>query len=182
MDTNTRSRTHTHARARHHHHPFVLYGRCLLDSRQPQCLQACSPLYLSRTSALAPQRYTKATQEKFEFILGWLKDWACSRLFGLGTQLPWDEKWVIESLSDSTIYMAYYTIAHHFHGEANMNGDPSASPSAIPASQLTDSVFDYIYLKGAAPADSAIPVAKLDEMRAEFEYWCVVPHSGASVH
>ena len=117
------------------------------------------------------ETYTKATQEKFEFVLGWLKDWACSRLFGLGTQLPWDEKWVIESLSDSTIYMSYYTIAHHFHGEANMNGDPSASPSAILASQLTDSVFDYIYLRGAAPADSAIPIAKLDAMRAEFEYW-----------
>ena len=35
---------------------------------------------------------------------------------GLGTQLPWDQQWVIESLSDSTIYMAYYTIAHHLHG------------------------------------------------------------------
>ena len=49
-------------------------------------------------------------------VLGWLKEWACSRPFGLGTQLPWDQQWVIESLSDSTIYMAYYTIAHHLHG------------------------------------------------------------------
>ena len=30
----------------------------------------------------------------------------------LGTRLPWDEHWLIESLSDSTIYMAYYTVAH----------------------------------------------------------------------
>lgn len=29
-----------------------------------------------------------------------------------GTKLPWDEYWLIESLSDSTIYMAYYTVAH----------------------------------------------------------------------
>ena len=30
----------------------------------------------------------------------------------MGSKLPWDEKWLIESLSDSTIYNAYYTVAH----------------------------------------------------------------------
>ena len=63
--------------------------------------------------ALLPRRFWTGSI----FTLGWLKEWACSRLFGLGTQLPWDEKWVIESLSDSTIYMAYYTIAHKLQGE-----------------------------------------------------------------
>jgi leucyl-tRNA synthetase len=29
-----------------------------------------------------------------------------------GTKLPWDPKYLIESLSDSTIYNAYYTVAH----------------------------------------------------------------------
>ena len=48
----------------------------------------------------------------FEHTLGWLRQWACSRSFGLGTRLPWDPQFLIESLSDSTIYMAYYTIAH----------------------------------------------------------------------
>ena len=43
--------------------------------------------------------------------LGWLQQWACSRSFGLGTRLPWDEQYLIESLSDSTIYMAYYTVS-----------------------------------------------------------------------
>jgi leucyl-tRNA synthetase len=43
---------------------------------------------------------------------GWLQQWACSRSFGLGSRLPWDEQYLIESLSDSTIYMAYYTVAH----------------------------------------------------------------------
>lgn len=33
-----------------------------------------------------------------------------------GTRLPWDEQWLIESLSDSTIYMAYYTVAHLLQG------------------------------------------------------------------
>jgi hypothetical protein len=34
----------------------------------------------------------------------------------VGTKLPWDEQWLIESLSDSTIYMAYYTVAHFIQG------------------------------------------------------------------
>lgn len=51
--------------------------------------------------------------------------WACvfvlSSLCGhppvtIGTRLPWDEQWLIESLSDSTIYMAYYTVAHLLQG------------------------------------------------------------------
>jgi leucyl-tRNA synthetase len=29
-----------------------------------------------------------------------------------GTRLPWDAQYLIESLSDSTIYMAFYTVAH----------------------------------------------------------------------
>ena len=30
--------------------------------------------------------------------------------------MPWDPQYLIESLSDSTIYMAYYTIAHLLQG------------------------------------------------------------------
>ena len=33
-----------------------------------------------------------------------------------GTRLPWDEQYLIESLSDSTIYMSYYTVAHLLQG------------------------------------------------------------------
>ena len=40
----------------------------------------------------------------------------CSRTYGLGTRLPWDEQWLIESLSDSTIYMAYYTVCSKLQG------------------------------------------------------------------
>lgn len=39
----------------------------------------------------------------------------------VGTRLPWDEQWLIESLSDSTIYMAYYTVAHLLQG-GNLRG------------------------------------------------------------
>ena len=39
-------------------------------------------------------------------------EWGCSRSRGLGTRLPVDRESVIDSLSDSTLYMAYYTVAH----------------------------------------------------------------------
>lgn len=34
----------------------------------------------------------------------------------LGTKIPWDEQYLIESLSDSTIYMSYYTVCHLLQG------------------------------------------------------------------
>ena len=56
--------------------------------------------------------YHEEVKKNFVSTLNWLKEHACSRTYGLGSKLPWDEQWLIESLSDSTIYMAYYTIAH----------------------------------------------------------------------
>lgn len=47
-------------------------------------------------------------------------------LRSLGTKLPWDESWLIESLSDSTIYMAYYTIAHFLQGGTFKGDKPNA--------------------------------------------------------
>lgn len=57
------------------------------------------------------------TRNHFEKTLDWLNQWACARSYGLGSKLPWDPQYLVESLSDSTIYMAYYTVAHLLHGE-----------------------------------------------------------------
>ncbi|KAM0675748.1 hypothetical protein GVAV_000523 [Gurleya vavrai] len=42
--------------------------------------------------------------------LNWINKWGFSRSFGLGTKIPFDDQYLIDSLSDSTIYMAFYTI------------------------------------------------------------------------
>jgi leucyl-tRNA synthetase len=115
--------------------------------------------------------YDPMALSKYEYTLGWLKEWACTRQFGLGTFLPWDKSWVIESLSDSTIYMAYYTIAHILQGEDNLNGDQSKSPGKIDPKDLTNGVFDYIYRKGPMPEGCNIAAETLDKMRGEFRYW-----------
>ena len=60
--------------------------------------------------------YGTETRNAFEGTLGWLNQWACARSYGLGTKLPWDHAFMVESLSDSTIYMSYYTVASYLQG------------------------------------------------------------------
>lgn len=117
--------------------------------------------------------YDATALGRYDYTIGWLKEWACTRQFGLGTFLPWDTAWVIESLSDSTIYMAYYTIAHMLQGPDNLKGDQSKSPLQIDPADLTKDVFNYIYRKGfsSVPTDCKIPIEVLDRMRNEFRYW-----------
>ena len=117
------------------------------------------------------ETYNPKTQKEFEEILDWLKEWACSRTIGLGTRVPWDEQFVIESLSDSTIYMAYYTIAHMLH-EYDISGS-SQGPAGVPAEAMTVEAFDYIFLGKEYNAEKCPGVSEevLAKMRREFEYW-----------
>mmetsp|Transcript_28207 Transcript_28207/g.34848 ORF Transcript_28207/g.34848 Transcript_28207/m.34848 type:complete len:1100 (+) Transcript_28207:98-3397(+) len=116
--------------------------------------------------------YDAIAQSKYEYTIGWLKEWACTRQFGLGTYLPWDTQWVIESLSDSTIYMAYYTIAHILQGENNLKGDLALSPCKVDPANLTDDVFNFIYRKGfSMPESTKIAPDILERCKKEFRYW-----------
>lgn len=47
----------------------------------------------SLTSAL--NTYGDECRHAFEHTLGWLRQWACSRSFGLGTRLPWDPSYLV---------------------------------------------------------------------------------------
>jgi leucyl-tRNA synthetase len=118
------------------------------------------------------QTYNTRIMQEFDKVVVWLKEWACCRQMGLGTQLPWDEQFVIESLSDSTIYMAYYTIAHMLQGKgSDLSGKGGCGEDQILPSELSDGVFDFIFLNQPYPTDCAITEEKLLGMRAEFEYW-----------
>lgn len=114
--------------------------------------------------------YHPDTRAKFEATLDWLREWACSRSYGLGTKIPWDEEYLIESLSDSTIYMAYYTIAHMLQGDI---GGTTPGTSGIAPEAVNDALFNYVFLKAESTdgIDPSIDMAALDAMRAEFEYW-----------
>ena len=100
---------------------------------------------------------------EFENKVDWLKDKACARRKGLGTRLPFDPEWLIESLGDSTIYMCYYIIAKFIEkGELVLEN-------------LTFSFFDYILFGkgdlGAVSADTGLDSRVLEEIRSDFEYW-----------
>jgi leucyl-tRNA synthetase len=88
---------------------------------------------------------TYGAKKYFQQALGWLKEWACSRTYGLGTRIPWDPTYLIESLSDSTVYMAYYTVAHLLQGGV-IDGS-RVGPAGISADQLTREVsLNLLYL------------------------------------
>ena len=111
--------------------------------------------------------FSTEAKNQFEQTLGWLSQWACARSFGLGTRLPWDHKFLVESLSDSTIYMSYYTIAHYLHKD--IFGKEQGLGKVTPE-QMTDEVWDYIYTR-RDDVTSDIPKETLESMRREFEYW-----------
>lgn len=115
------------------------------------------------------ETFCDETRKNFEATLAWLQEHACSRTYGLGTRLPWDQQWLIESLSDSTIYMAYYTVAHFLQGGA-LNGQ-GASPLGIKPEQMTRQVWDFIFFKTSPFPKTDIPKEHLQRLRREFEYW-----------
>ena len=107
--------------------------------------------------------YPEEARHQFINTVEWLKDKACARKSGLGTKLPWDKEWIVETLSDSTIYMAYYTIARIINEKR------------VRAEQLTREVFDYVFLGEGDPKQvsesSGIDERILEEMREEFDYF-----------
>ncbi|MCH2440701.1 MAG: class I tRNA ligase family protein, partial [Candidatus Poseidoniia archaeon] len=123
---------------------FLKYGDTEWTARTREALD---------TMTLFPRK----ARAQFEYVLGWLRDWACAREQGLGTRLPWDEKWVIESLSDSTIYMAYYTVAHHVN--------------SLPAGKLGEELFEALFGDGDPGAVPGHDAKQIAAWRAEFEYW-----------
>ncbi len=62
------------------------------------------------------ETFSEEVRHNFQATVSILHEHACSRQYGLGSRMPWDEAYLIESLSDSTIYMAYYTVAHLLQG------------------------------------------------------------------
>jgi len=115
------------------------------------------------------ETFGSETRNNFEKTLDWLGQWACSRLFGLGSRVPWDKKWLIESLSDSTIYMAYYTVAHLLQG-GSLDGSV-VGPLGVKADEMTDEVWEYIMNEKAPLPNSTISTENLEKLRGEFQYF-----------
>ena len=129
---------------------FLNYGDEAWKEKATKCLDGMNIL---------PQEI----RPEFGHVIGWLHERACARQHGLGTKLPWDKDWIVESLSDSVIYMAYYIIAKFVNA------------GAISAENLSKEFFDYVFL-GIGNSN----VSGADEIRKEFSYFYPVDsrHSG----
>ncbi|MFB0543290.1 MAG: leucine--tRNA ligase, partial [Candidatus Bathyarchaeia archaeon] len=109
---------------------------------------------------------------EFEYVIDWLREKACARKAGLGTPVPWDRDWIIESLSDSTIYMAYYTIVKEL------------KRTGVDAEKLSNAFFNYVFLgRGSAKRvaeRTGLEVEEVRRMREEFRYFYPLDsrHSG----
>lgn len=101
-------------------------------------------------------------KEEFKNKIEWLKDKACARRKGLGTRIPWDREWLIESLSDSTIYMCYYILAKFLN------------LGLIKAENITMEFLDYVFLNRGSLEDakkSGLDEEIIRKVKEEFEYW-----------
>ncbi len=111
---------------------------------------------LGRMELIPPE-----TRAQYEHTISWLREWPCTRKVGMGTKAPWDPSWIIESLSDSTVYMAYYPLSHLL--------------KQLDPEKIGDEVFDFVFYGRGDPEalsrSSGIPLPTLRRLREEFEYW-----------
>ena len=101
----------------------------------------------------------ESTRAEYHHTIDWLEEWPCIRNYGLGTRLPWDPDFVIEPLSDSTIYMAYYTLAHRIDDVA--------------VDDLDRSFFDALFYGPGAVDD---PDERALDLREEWAHWYPVDY------
>jgi leucyl-tRNA synthetase len=102
-------------------------------------------------------------KEEFRNKIEWLKDKACARRKGLGTRIPWDSEWLIESLSDSTIYMSYYILAKYVNA------------GELKAENMTKELLDYVLLGRGRVEEvskvSGLQTELIERIRRDFVYW-----------
>jgi leucyl-tRNA synthetase len=95
--------------------------------------------------------------------IDWLEDKACARRSGLGTPLPWAKEWIIEPLSDSTIYMVFYMISKYIN------------EGVLDPNKLNDTFFDYVVLgKGnveQVSKETGIDTNLIERIRKDILYW-----------
>ena len=112
------------------------------------------------TMKILPPEY----HDNIQGVLEWFRERACVRMGNwLGTKFPFDQRWIIEAIADSTLYPAYYVVSRF------------ANDGSIKAEGMNEEFFDYVMLgKGESPEVSkstGFPESTLNRIRQEFEYW-----------
>ncbi|TFG10945.1 leucine--tRNA ligase [Candidatus Heimdallarchaeota archaeon] len=114
----------------------------------------------SKSMVFHPIQY----KTSFNGIIDWYEDRACARQGKwLGTPLPQDKNWIIEPISDSTLYPIFYIVARYVNS------------GEITTEELTEEFFDYIFLGEGNPdtisKNLKIDIEKLLEIKRAVDYW-----------
>jgi len=97
----------------------------------------------------------KEYQNNLPKIIDWYQDRPCARIGNwIGSELVFDPHWIIEPISDSTLYPAMYVIAKW------------TNSGKLKPEELTEEFFDYVFLgKGEAKKEV------WRKVKEEFDYW-----------
>jgi len=99
--------------------------------------------------------YPQDYKNELPGVLDWFDDRACIRQGSwLGTEFPFKKGWIIEPISDSTLYPAYYIISKYVNEEK------------ITPSDMTEQFFDYVFLNRGK---SQKPI--WNDIKKDFDYW-----------
>ena len=108
----------------------------------------------SKEQAKEMQIYPKEYYENISNVLDWFQDRACARLGKwLGSKFPFDDKWTVEPISDSTLYPAYYIVSKFIENKT------------LKVEDLTEEFFDYVFLAKGTPQEN------WKEVKDEFDYF-----------
>jgi leucyl-tRNA synthetase len=99
--------------------------------------------------------YPEEYKDELPKILDWFGDRAAIRRGSwLGTEFPYKKDWIIEPISDSTLYPAYYILSSY------------VNQKKILVKDMTDEFFDYVFLGIGVPKHKIWQTIKTD-----FDYW-----------
>ena len=105
----------------------------------------------SKTMNIYPEEYKNEMPE----VLDWFDDRACIRKGSwLGTEFPFKKGWIIEPISDSTLYPAYYIISKY------------VNENKVKPNEMTEEFFDFVFL-GKGKSKNQI----WDKIKDDFDYW-----------
>jgi len=115
----------------------------------------------AQTMKILPGEY----YENIQNVLEWYRERACVRMGNwLGTRFPFDQKWIVEAIADSTLYPVYYIVSKY------------ANEGAIRAEHMNEEFFDFVLLgKGdiaSVARNTGFSKGVIESIRSEFEYWC----------
>ncbi len=98
--------------------------------------------------------HPKEYKDHLPATLDWFAERACTRLGNwFGSKFPFDDKWIVEPISDSTLYPAYYIVSKYVNNKT------------IKTEELTDEFFNYVFLgKGKKQKE-------WEQIREEFNYF-----------